>query len=106
MKQIVLILTITFLAMTAIPVLAYDEVLPPDPTATGRFTSEPAGEFLIFDAVILRPLGIASMAVGMASATFTYPWSIPSGTQDRVSRELIEKPFWYTFCRPIGDLDF
>ena len=55
MKRIILILTITLLSMTALPVLA-QQVLPPDPTMTGRFIAEPMGEFIIFDALILRPL--------------------------------------------------
>ena len=105
MKRIVLILTLTMIAMTAIPVLA-QEVLPPDPTMTGRLTAGPDGEFIIIDALILRPLGLASMAVGAATSVVAYPWSEPSNTQDRVTRELIQKPYWYTFCRPIGDIDF
>ena len=105
MKKIVLILTVTFLAMTAIPVLA-DEVLPPDPNMTGRLTAEPAGEFILVDAFILRPMGLASMAVGALGGFVAIPWSAPSGSDDRVIRELYQKPFWYTFCRPIGDIDF
>jgi hypothetical protein len=105
MKRLILILTVTLLAMTALPVLA-EEALPPDPTMTGRFTAEPLGEFIIFDAFILRPLGLAAMAVGAGSAIVAYPWSTPSHTEDRVDRELIQKPYWYTFCRPIGDIDF
>lgn len=105
MKKIILILTITLLAMTAIPVLA-EEVLPPDPNMTGRLTAEPAGEFIIFDAFVLRPMGLASMAVGALSGVVAYPWSAPSHSEDRVTRELVQKPYWYTFCRPIGDIDF
>jgi hypothetical protein len=105
MKKIALILTIALLAMTAIPALA-QMPLPPDPTASGRFTAEPAGEFILFDALILRPLGLASMGVGAVGSMAAYPWSRPSHTEDRVTRELIQKPYWYTFCRPIGDIDF
>jgi len=105
MKRTALILAITMLAITAIPVLA-QEVLPPDPTLTGRFTAEPAGEFIIFDALILRPLGFASMGIGAAGALVSAPWAASSNSQDRVARELLMKPYWYTFCRPVGDIDF
>ena len=105
MKRIILILTITLLSMTALPVLA-QEPLPPDPTLTGRFTAEPMGEFIIFDVFILRPLGLASMAVGAGSAAVAYPWAKSSHSEDRVKRELLQKPYWYTFCRPVGDIDF
>jgi hypothetical protein len=105
MKKIALILAITMLAITSIPVLA-QEVLPPDPTLTGRFTAEPAGEFIIFDALILRPLGLVSMGVGAVGAAASAPWAASSNSQDRVNRELLQKPYWYTFCRPLGDIDF
>ncbi|HYA42470.1 MAG TPA: hypothetical protein VEF34_14275 [Syntrophobacteraceae bacterium] len=105
MKKIALILTIAFLAMTAMPVLA-GEALPPDPTLTGRFTAEPAGEFIIFDALVLRPLGLAALGLGAVTSVVAYPMSGPSHSEDRVTRELIQKPYSYTFCRPIGDIDF
>ena len=91
--------------MTAIPVLA-QEVLPPDPTLTGRFTSEPMGEYIVFDAFILRPLGLISMGFGAASAVVAAPWAQSSNSGARTKRELLEKPYWYTFCRPLGDIDF
>ena len=105
MRKIALILALLLFSATAIPVLA-QETLPPDPNMTGRLTSEPLGEFIIFDALVLRPLGLASMAYGAATSVAAYPWSVPSHTQDRVRRELYQKPYWYTFCRPIGDIDF
>jgi hypothetical protein len=105
MKSTALILAITLLAMTAIPCLA-QQPLPPDPTLTGRFTAEPTGEFIIFDAAVLRPLGLVSMAVGAAGAVVSAPWAASSNSEPRVNRELLEKPYWYTFCRPLGDIDF
>jgi hypothetical protein len=105
MKKIALLLTIAFLVGMAAPVLA-DEPLPPDPTLTGRFTAEPMGEFIIVDTLILRPLGLVSMGVGAAMAVLSYPASAPSNSEDRVTRELIQKPYGYTFCRPIGDINF
>jgi len=105
MKRIILILTITLLSMTALPVLA-QEVLPPDPTATGRFTAEPMGEYIIFDALVLRPMGLAAMAVGLAGASVVTPWAMSSQSTDRMEKELFQKPYDYTFCRPIGDIDF
>ena len=105
MKKIVLILTLTLLTMTAIPVLA-EEVLPPDPNMTGRLTADHDGEFIIFDVFVLRPLGLVSMAVGAASSVVAAPVASLSNSQDRVDRELIQKPYWYTVCRPVGDIDF
>ena len=106
MKRIIIILSaIAMLSMTALPVPA-QEPLPPDPTLSGRFTAEPLGEFIIFDALILRPLGLVSMGVGAVGAVAAAPWAASSNSQNRVDRELIQKPHDYTFCRPLGDIDF
>ncbi|MGC9967498.1 MAG: hypothetical protein ABSE08_19035 [Syntrophobacteraceae bacterium] len=106
MKRIFLILTaIAMLSATAVPLMA-QEVLPPDPNMSGRITSPPQGEFIMFDVFILRPLGLASMAVGAVSAAAAAPWAESSNSTNRVQRELIQKPYDYTFCRPVGDIDF
>jgi hypothetical protein len=68
----------------------------------------PPGELLIADAVILRPLGVVASAIGVISASvLTFPWAYSSDSYswDRVHKELICEPFWYTFERPMGDLD-
>ena len=93
------------LSMTALPVLA-QEPLPPDPTLSGRFTAEPLGESTIFDAVILRPLGLVSMGVGASGRRRCRSMGGIFKPQARVDRELIQKPYDYTFCRPLGDIDF
>lgn len=106
MKRTLLVLTaIAMLFATAVPVLA-QEVLPPDPNLSGRITSPPQGEFIIFDALVLRPLGFVSMAVGMVGAAAASPYAASSNSMDRVQRELIDKPYNYTICRPVGDIDF
>jgi hypothetical protein len=65
---------------------------------------DPSGEAIIFDAVILRPLGLASMVVGAAGALVSTPWAESSCTWGPVERQLIRKPFDYTFCRPLGNI--
>jgi len=65
---------------------------------------DPSGESIIFDAVILRPLGLASMVVGAAGAIVSAPWATSSCTWGRVHRQLIEKPYCYTWARPLGDI--
>ena len=106
MKRIILILTaIAMLSVTAVPLMAQEQ-LPPDPNMSGRMASPPLGEFIIFDAVILRPLGLASMVLGAAGAAVASPWAASSNSMNRVQRELLDKPYDYTFCRPVGDIDF
>ena len=106
MKRIFLILTaVAMLSVAAVPLMAQDQ-LPPDPNMSGRLTAPPQGEFIMFDVFILRPLGLASMAVGAITTEVALPWATSSHSMDRVQRELIDKPYEYTFCRPVGDMDF
>ncbi|MDR3555964.1 MAG: hypothetical protein P4L55_14500 [Syntrophobacteraceae bacterium] len=106
MKKTMMFLAAIFLAIAvALPALA-QETLPPDPNMSGRFSANPPGEFIIVDAVILRPLGLASMAVGAIGAGLAAPWITSPLSCQRVNRELLQKPAWYTFGRPLGDSDF
>lgn len=65
----------------------------------------PEGEYMMFDAIVLRPLGIVSMGVGFVSSIIAAPWMASSGSEDRVKQEFFEKPYNYTFCRKLGDID-
>jgi hypothetical protein len=69
-----------------------------------EFEGDPSGEAIIFDAVIMRPLSLAAMAVGLGGAIVSAPWAESSCTWDRVHRQLLMKPYMYTFCRPLGNI--
>ena len=106
MKKFITLLAAIFLALgVVLPALAQED-LPPDPSMTGRFSADPPGEFIIFDTLVLRPLGLVAMGVGAVGAAASAPWANSSHSEDRVKRELLDKPYWYTFCRPLGDSDF
>jgi hypothetical protein len=66
----------------------------------------PPGELIIVDAVILRPLGLVSMAVGFAGSIVAWPWATTSCSQYRVEQALICEPYNYTFTRPVGEMDY
>ena len=107
MKKIILALgLIALLAMVPFPVSAQNEQLPPDPTLSGDFTQQFMGERIIVDTFLLRPLGLAATLIGIGSSIPAAPMAVPSNSTDRVGRELIERPFDYTFKRPLGDVDF
>ncbi|MCU0588344.1 MAG: hypothetical protein MUF52_09320 [Syntrophobacteraceae bacterium] len=68
---------------------------------------EPSGELILFDVLILRPLGLAATVVGTAGAVLAAPWSCSDCEKgvsqwDLVERKLIREPAGYTFCRPLG----
>lgn len=67
---------------------------------------EPSGEAILFDAIVLRPLGLAATAIGTAGAVLTAPWAANTCEWDLVERKLIREPADYTFCRPLGDIDY
>ena len=67
----------------------------------GESTS--SGDMIIYDLVIVRPVSLGACAVGLAGAIVALPFALLSGSTHVVGRELIKKPFDYTFQRPLGD---
>jgi len=68
--------------------------------------SDPPGELILADVLILRPLGIVASAVGLAGSLVSIPFAATSRSGDLVGRKLIQEPFDYTWCRPLGDVDY
>lgn len=56
----------------------------------------------LFDVLILRPMGIVSCVVGVATAVVAMPFAITSGAGYEVGDKLITEPVEFTFKRPIG----
>lgn len=61
------------------------------------------GTDMLVDAVLLRPLGLATTLAGVVLTVVALPFTIPSGSVQASARELISKPAVYTFKRPLGD---
>lgn len=70
------------------------------------FDSDPPGEMILADVLILRPLGIASQIVGIAGSIISLPWAASSCSGCLVQRRLLREPFEYTWCRKLGDVDY
>jgi len=81
------------------PVSAYSTLDP-------NFEYDPPGELILADVLILRPFGIAASAVGLVGSLVALPFAATSCSGDRVVRKLIQEPFDYTWCRPVGDVDY
>ncbi|MBZ0155826.1 MAG: hypothetical protein K8I29_06365 [Alphaproteobacteria bacterium] len=58
---------------------------------------------MIADTLIVRPLGIASLALGTAGFIVSLPFALTSGSVETTARELVGEPFHFTFTRPLGD---
>ena len=58
---------------------------------------------MVVDAVVIRPLGLATTLIGVVLTVVALPFTIPSGSVESSARELIVKPAEYTFKRPLGD---
>ena len=64
---------------------------------------EPSGGEMIYDAVIIRPIGLIATVVGMAFFVVTLPFSALGGNVDAAGEKLVSDPGKYTFKRPIGE---
>ncbi|MCE5334561.1 MAG: hypothetical protein LLG06_08200 [Desulfobacteraceae bacterium] len=105
-KAIVVLTAFVMLALTALPVLADDDRLPPDPSLSGDFMRPYQGERILADVFLIRPIAFGGALLGLAASVVAYPVASLSGSQDRVTESLIEEPWCYTFKRPVGDIDF
>lgn len=58
------------------------------------------------DAVVGRPLGLASMVLGFGLFVVSSPFSALGGNFGEAWRILVVKPAKFTFTRPLGEIDF
>jgi hypothetical protein len=56
----------------------------------------------LFDLLILRPMGIVSCVLGVATTLVAFPFAATTGAGSEVGDKLITEPFEWTFKRPIG----
>jgi len=96
-----LVVTITLLAgPTGAPAFAYQ-------AGDGReyyseVEPEPTGGMMMWDAVVMRPLGIVGTALGSVVWLVSYPFAALGGNADESTQKLVAQPFNWTFHRPLG----
>lgn len=72
--------------------------------AAEYFESEtPEGGEMMYDAIIVRPIGLIATAVGSVFFVLSLPFSALSGNVDAAGEQLIKKPARFTFQRPLGE---
>ena len=64
------------------------------------------GEKMVFDAVVLRPVGLVTTVAGSAIYTISLPFSLLGGNEKEARENLVNNPARYTFKRPLGDLEY
>ncbi len=66
---------------------------------------EPSAEKIAVDILIVRPLGLAALAVGTVLSLLALPWSLlGGGNHKEVHQKLVVEPAKFTFTRPMGDI--
>ncbi len=64
------------------------------------------GEKMVFDAVVLRPVGLVTTVAGSAIYAISLPFSLLGGNEKEARENLVNNPARYTFKRPLGDLEY
>jgi hypothetical protein len=64
---------------------------------------EPTGGMMMWDALVMRPIGFAGTAIGSVVWLVSYPFAALGGNADQSAQRLVADPFEWTFQRPLGD---
>ena len=65
-------------------------------------TEDPSGGEMVFDFVVLRPVGLVATAVGCVFWVVSSPFAALGGNMDVASEKLVKDPAAFTFKRPLG----
>ena len=66
-------------------------------------SKEPEGGEMIYDTVVLRPVGIIATAVGSVFFVLSLPFSALADDVDNAKEKLVKDPYRFTFKRPLGE---
>ena len=64
---------------------------------------EPGGGAMMYDTIVVRPVGIVATAVGSIFWLVSLPFSISGDNVDMATEKLVKEPAAYTFKRPLGE---
>ena len=64
---------------------------------------EPGGGAMMYDTIVVRPVGIVATAVGSVFWLISLPFSALGDNVDTATQKLVKEPAAYTFKRPIGE---
>jgi hypothetical protein len=61
------------------------------------------GSDMLLDALVVRPVMLATTIVGAGLFVASMPFTVPSNSLEAAGREFFYKPGEYTFARPLGN---
>jgi hypothetical protein len=64
---------------------------------------DPSGGMMIFDFLVVRPVGIVATAVGSVFYVVSLPFSLLGRNPGEAGVALVKEPAAYTFTRPLGE---
>jgi hypothetical protein len=63
---------------------------------------EPTGGMMMWDVLVMRPVGIVGTALGSVVWLVSYPFAALGGNTGESTQKLVSAPFNWTFQRPLG----
>jgi hypothetical protein len=95
------------LQISAVCLVVYALGCPSITLADGQYVpgKEASGDAMVFDTIIMRPLGIVASVIGAATFVVSLPFSLPTGSADEAAQKLLAEPLKYTFARPLGEFE-
>ena len=66
-------------------------------------TREAGGDAMLYDTIVMRPVGLVATIVGSAVWVVSLPFSALGGNVDQATNKLVKEPAAYTFKRPLGE---
>jgi len=64
---------------------------------------EPEGGEMIYDTLVIRPVGMIATAVGSIIFVISLPFSALTDSVDDAKEKLVKDPYRFTFKRPLGE---
>jgi hypothetical protein len=64
---------------------------------------DPSGASMLFDTIMVRPIGIVATAVGAVFYVVSLPFSALGDNVGEAGEKLIKEPAKFTFQRPLGE---
>ena len=65
-------------------------------------TEVPSGGEMMIDAILIRPLGLVSVALGSALFVVSLPFTLISGSVKQSGKRFVGYPLKFTFTRKLG----